>query len=228
MTLFEDNRYDWRETYFIYFESSHRPKLPEIRRALHIYAPFFCILDSKAEPDGNLVAMTIASYEDHAALEIIYREGNDISAEVRHLVHTLKQEATSKELAQLQKIIQCRARLDIHHFEQTAETGVFNIMKLPELKFPRQSTFPADQRDAFSKALGINATEKGKLYFDPNSYDRCRNDQTGEELDIADTNSLDSGEFERINPKMLVTVLEILCRMSRGVAIDPASGIVLE
>jgi hypothetical protein len=47
-------------------------------------------------------------------------------------------------------------------------------------------------------------------------------------LDIADADGMDSGEFERINPEMLVTVLEILCRISHGVALDPASGIILE
>jgi hypothetical protein len=62
MTLFSDDRYNWRETYFVYFESSRRPKLPEIRHALHTYAPFFCVLDSKADRNENLVEMTIASY----------------------------------------------------------------------------------------------------------------------------------------------------------------------
>jgi len=228
MTLFADNRYDWRETYFVYFESSHRPRLPEIRRALHAFAPLLNVLDSKAEANGNLVAMTIASYENHAALEIVYREGNDVLTEAQHLVRSLKKEATAEERSRLQKIVQCKARFDVHHFEQTAGTAVFNVMKLPELKFARQSTFLVDHGDVFLKALGQDAASKGEFYFDPNSYDQCRNDHSGEEIDIADTNSIDSGELERINPEMLVTVLEILCRFSRGVALDPASGIVLE
>jgi len=227
MTLFEDDRYDWRETYFVYFESSHRPKLPEIRRALKTYAPLFYILDSKADPDGNLVAMTIASYENHAALEIVYREGKDVLTEVQHLVRSMKKEATAEELVKLQKIVQSTTRFDVHHFEQLAGTAVFNITKLPELKFARQSTLPVEQGDIFLKALGQGKTGKGKLHFDPDCYDQCRIGLAGEELDIADASAADSGEFERINPEMLVTVLEILCRTSRGVALDPASGIVL-
>jgi len=228
MTLFDDNRYDWRETYFIYFESSHRPKLPEIRRALHAFVPFFNILDSKAESNENLVAMTIASYENHAALEIVYREGKDVLTEAQHLVSSLQKEATAEERLQLQKIVQCKSRFDVHHFEQTAGTSVFNVMKLPELKFARQSTFPVDRGDVFLKALGQDAASKGEFYFDPNSYNQCRNDHAGKEIVIADTNTVDSTEFERINPEMLVTVLEVLCRLSCGVALDPASGIVLE
>ena len=228
MTLFDDDRYDWLETYFVYFESAHRPQLPDVRRALKVYAPFFHILSSKADPSGNLVEMTVASYENHAALEIIYREGNDILDEAKHLVRSLKNDASEEERTQLQKIVHCKVRFDVHHFEQTAGTSVFNITKLPVLKFPRQSTFPTDHSNVFAKALGTDATKKGKFHFDPNSYDQCSNDHAGEELNTADTDSMDSGEFERIDPEMLVTVLEILCRISRGVAIDPASGIVLE
>jgi len=227
MTLFEDNRYDWRETYFVYFGSAHRPKLPEIRRALKTYAPFFSILDSKAEPNGNLVAMTIASYENHAALEITYQEGEDVLTEIKQLVRSLKKDATAEELLKLQQAAQYKARFDVHHFEQTAETGMFNITKLPELKFARQSTRPIDYDDAVSRALKQDSADKGKFYFDSNSYNQCHIGLADKEFDISDASAIDSEEFERINPEMLVTVLEILCRISRGVALDPASGIVL-
>ena len=227
MTLFDDNRYDWRETYFVYFESAHRPKLPEVRRALRIHAPFLSISNIKADPDGNLVEMTIASYEDHAALEIVYREGNDILTEARHLARSLKEEASEEERLKLQKIVHCKTRFDVHHFEQTADTHVFNITKIPELNFPTQTTTSGGISGAFAKALKTNETEKGKFYFDPNSYDQCRNNRAGEELDVSAVIGMDSG-FERINPEMLVTVLETLCRISRGIALDPASGIVLE
>lgn len=228
MTLFEDDRYDWRETYFVYFESVHRPKLPEIRRAWKTYNPFLTILDSKAEPDGSLVELTIASYENHAALEIVYREGKDVLSEIQHLVHSLGKDATTEERSKLQRIAQTKSRFDVHHFEQTAETGIFNITKLPELKFARQSTIPVDNDNAISKALGQDKSGKERFHFDPHSYDRCRAVLTGNELDIsADSGIMDSGEVERINPEMLVTVLEILCRVCHGVALDPASGVVL-
>ena len=228
MTLFEDDRYDWRETYFIYFEPSHRPKLPEVRRAIKTDAPFFSVLDCKAEPDGSLVALTIASYENHAAVEIVYREGKAVQTEIQHLVRSLKKEATATEQTKLQKIVQYKTRLDVHHFEQTADTGMFNITKLPELKFARQSTVPADSDNAISKALRQENVKKAGLYFDSTSYDQCRTGFADGGTDIFhDSDIIDSGEFERINPEMLVTVLEILCRISRGVALDPASGVVL-
>ena len=228
MTLYSDDRYNWRETYFVYFESSRRPKLPEVQRALKTYAPFFCILESKADRNEHIVEMTIASYEDHAALEIVFQEGKEVLNEARYLAHSLKKDVSPEERSKLQKIVQCSMRFDVHHFEQIAGTAVFNVTKLPELKFSRHSTFPIDDSDIFSKALKTGVAGKGKFYFDPDSYAQCRNDHAGEELDSSDANDeVDSGEFERINPEMLVTVLEILCRISHGVALDPASGIIL-
>jgi hypothetical protein len=117
----------------------------------------------------------------------------------------LKKDASEEECLKLQKIAHCKTRLDVHHFEQTADTNVFNITKIPELKFPKQTTIPVDSNDAFSKALKMDETDKETCGAEP-----------------------DSSLYERINPEMLVTVLEILCRMSHGVAIDPASGLILE
>ena len=223
MTLFDDDRYNWRETYFVYFETSRRPKLPEIRQALKILAPFLTILNSTVDEDDNLIAMTIASYEDHAALEITYQEGGDILAEAQHLFHTLKKEASAKEVSQLERMAHYKARFDVHHFEQTADTRVFHITKVPELKFPKQDTPPSESHDPFSKVLSM---VKGKFHFDPDSYDLCRVGQVDDDSDsgILTPNGEDT---ERIDPEMLVTVLGMLCRLSRGVAIDPASGIVL-
>ena len=222
MTLFDDNRYDWRETYFVYFESSHRPKLTEVRCALRDYTPFLSILDYKTEPDGSLVSMTIASYEDHAALEIVHCEGDTATSDARHFASSWKEEASEEECLKLQKIVQCKMRFDVHHFEQTADTHVFNITKVPELNFPKQPALPIDM---FSRALKIDEAGNGKFHFDLNCYDQCHSDHAGAPPN--DAIGQDSGITERINPEMLITVLEILCRISRGVILDPSSGIVL-
>jgi hypothetical protein len=225
MSLYGDDRYTWRETYFVYFDSTHRPKLADVRRELHAVAPLLKILDSKSEPDGRLTAMTVASYEDHAALEIVYREGNDVLDEIRGMSAMLEIIASQKEKDQLHKIVQCKSRFDVLHFEQTAGTAAFNAFKVPTLKFGHQSTDVPDRRDGFSKAL--RSEKKPRFHFDPESYDQCINDGAGQELDAADTDTDGSAEYERIDPSMLVAVLETLCRQSRGVAIDPASGIII-
>jgi hypothetical protein len=228
MTLFEDDRYNWRETYFVYFESPNRPKLSPVRRALKTHAPLLNINDIKADSYGNLLSMTLASYEDHAALEIVSREGNEVLSDVRHLVHTLKEEASADDISQLQRIALCTMRLDIHHFEQTAGTKVFNITKFPEIKFAKQSTQPAEHGDIFLKALGQDRASRERFHFDPDSYDRCRGSTASKESDVAGEAGMGKEEeSERINPETLVTILEILRQVSQGIIFDPASGIIL-
>ena len=219
MTLFDDNRYNWRETYFVYFEPPHRPKLAKVRQMLKTHAPFLSILDGKEDENENLIAMTIASYEDHAALEITYREGDDVLAEAKHTFHSLKEEASPRELSQLEKIASCQTRFDVHHFEQTAATSAFNVTKIPEIKFPIQSPVVFKSKDVFSRVL---AMVKEKFYFDPHSYEQCRHGQIDD-----DSNSV-CMDTERIDPDALIIVLGVLCRISHGIALDPASGIVME
>jgi hypothetical protein len=225
MSLFNDERYTWRETYFVLFDPAKRPRLSDVRRELRHVAGTLTILNDKAELNGNLTSMTVASYEDHAALEIVYHEGNSVPNEIGLLAEILEKGCTAKEKEQLQKAKKYRAKFEILHFEQTAGTAEFKIVKIPDLRFaPREknkTTLPFSNGNYFDKLL---STQKKRFHFDPNSYENCI--ANGVEPD-ENTNSEDSAEFERIDPNTLVFVLEILCRLCHGIAIDPASGVII-
>jgi hypothetical protein len=223
MSLFDDSRYTWRETYFVLFDSKRRPCVDDVRRELLVHAGALRLLDSQAEPDGTLFSVTIASYENHAALEIIYREGDDVHDDIISLIQTLENDCTEKEREQLQKARNYRAKFDILHFEQTAETAAFDVLKLPELKFRKPPVFP---NRFFSDRL--TSRPRKRFHFDTDSYQNCVNDRAGEEIDWKDqAETEDSSVYERIDPNTLLLVLEILCRLTHGVAVDPASGIVI-
>ncbi|MDR0706135.1 MAG: hypothetical protein LBF88_14270 [Planctomycetaceae bacterium] len=225
MSLFNDDRYTWRETYFVLFDPEKRPRLSDVRRELRHVAGTLTILKDKAEHNGNLTSMTIASYEDHSALEIVYREGNNVPNEIGLLAEMLEKGCTAKEKEQLQKAKQYRAKFEILHFEQTAGTAEFKIVKMPDLQFaPREkskTTHPFSNGNYSDKLL---STQTKRFHFDPDSYKNCL--AGGIESD-ENVNSEDSAEFERIDPNTLVFVLEILCRLCHGIAIDPASGVII-
>jgi hypothetical protein len=225
MSLFNDERYTWRETYFVFFDPAKRPLLSEIRRELRHYAGTLTILEGKAEPNGQLVSMTVASYEDHSALEIVYHEGNNVHNEIGLLAELLEKGSTAKEKERLRNAQKYRAKFEILHFEQTAGTEAFQIVKMPVLQFaPRQKDktgTPFSKRKDSDKLL---PDQKKRFHFDPNSFENCITN--GNETELEDNNE-DSSEFERIDPNTLVFVLEILCRLCHGVAIDPASGVVI-
>jgi hypothetical protein len=235
MSLFSDERYTWRETYFVLFDPVMRPRLSDVRRELRHVAGTLTILDNKAEPNGTLASMTVASYEDHAALEIAYHEGNNVHSEISLLTELLEKGCTPKEKERLLNAKKYRAKFEILHFEQTAGTSEFDIVKMPVLQFaPREknkTALPPLSIRNYSDKLLPNQTSnqqmpnpKKRFHFDPDSYENCI--VNGVETDENES-SEDSAEFERIDPNMLVFVLEILCRLTKGIAIDPASGVII-
>lgn len=243
MSLFDDERYTWRETYFVLFDPARRPGLSSVRRELHNRGGSRRIIDAVTDDKGRLVSMTVASYEDHAALEIVYREGDDVVAETTALSETLKKGSSEQERQRLDAVKSCRARFEVLHFEQTADTGSFKIVKMPEIRFAplphleksREKSRHPEVRGSFPKERSSgklvdksNRSGKPAFHFDPDSYENC---ETGaadfnDDFDATDP-SEDSSILERIDPNTLVLVLEVLCHLTDGTAIDPAGGIVI-
>jgi hypothetical protein len=233
MTLFDDERYVWRETYFVLFEPKMRPQFVEVRKNFDTRAGCFSILDKKIFDDDSMESITIASYEDHAAIEIIYTEGETVLKENQALFNTISKDCPPKERDLLRKAKNFTARYNILHFEQVAGTAEFKTIKKPELKFAS----PLDR--AVEKATNSNlkkinrnnhnniklitpqeTTNNQKFHFDPNSYEKC----------IFGTKQFDASDSdvdnERIDPNTLILILDTLCNITHGIAIDPASGII--
>ena len=226
MSLYNDDRYTWRETYFVLFDDlRRRPLLDELQRELKQYGKTLKILDGTANPEGRLRTITVASYEDYSALEIVFRYGAKVAAETDALVRTLEKGCSPGERERLRHVKQWPTKLDVLHFEQTAGTAAFDVVKLPVLKF-QPSPSDVAHRTPFSTQRG-----RPKFRFDPNSYENCLAGGVGDEydrtVDQLEFNTEDSSIYERINPSTLVVVLEILCRLTGGIAIDPASGLLV-
>lgn len=113
------DEYQWRETYFVFFEAAKRPTLQRVQQALAKLNGRFDFENQAADADGGFESLTVHSREDYSALEISY----EIGAEVRHQAAGLIQELTGPACARedkqrLQLLGQCDARLDVMHFEQ--------------------------------------------------------------------------------------------------------------
>jgi hypothetical protein len=225
MALFDDDRYTFRETCFVCFDTLNRPKLSVFKHLLQTRAPFLNIIESRAEADERLVSMEIASYDDHAAVEIVYREGSEVQNEIRALAHLLTKDALPEERKKLQDIVQYKSRFDVHHFEQAASTAAFNAVKMPILKFAKQSTAMPDKRTMLAQALDSHRKEP-KFFFDPVSYTQPAAERTSD-YELADTDSLDSTVYERVNPDTFVTVIELLSHVCKGTSVDPTTGILM-
>ncbi len=208
MSLYSDDRYSWRETYFVFFEPERRPLLCDVHRELNAHAGTFRILAERGDAANNLQSLTVASYEDHSALEVAYQEGEAVTAEIGGILETLGRPRSTREREKHLRLARCRAKFDLIHFEQTAGTAAFQIVKMPELQF----TPPRSRRSRFR--------------FDPEHYQNCAFNGLNAVEDETDADQ-DSAVFERVDPNTLVLILEILTRLSHGIALDPASGIVM-
>jgi hypothetical protein len=124
MSLFGDENYQWRETYFVLFRDSHRPIAKEVAEALTADDGRFQISDVRADEEGRLESLTIKSPDDFAAMDISYVTGEEVAEQIAELTQEFSRTTLDAEEQQkLDSLTECNARFDIFHFEQVASEG---------------------------------------------------------------------------------------------------------
>jgi hypothetical protein len=122
MTMFETERYQWRETYFVLFQSSKRPALAKIESTLRKLGSHYQLTDQQADEAGLFESLTLLSPDDFAALDISYLSGEDVEDQVATLVDEMRP-GEGGEAAKPKQLSKCDARFDIMHFEQMVESA---------------------------------------------------------------------------------------------------------
>ncbi|MGB9689912.1 hypothetical protein [Thermogutta sp.] len=164
MSMFEDSRYQWRETCFVYFARQRRPTLKSVVKALREVGPQYQLLNPQADAEGRFESITVVAPDAYSAMDICYVEGPEVQEDVEKQIKELNSpDLTPEEKQRLGALRHCDARFDILHFEQLDEDW------------------------------GEDEEEAGDLF----------------------------------DPSALIVVLELLTRMTSGVAIDPQSGMVI-
>ncbi|MBX3413038.1 MAG: hypothetical protein KF708_10155 [Pirellulales bacterium] len=120
MSLFDDERFQWRETYFVLFQNEKRPKLEAVVRLLRGLNPRCVIEASQSDEKGRLEQLTILSPDDYAAIDISYIYGEDVIAQVDEIAGELR-ETRDFDVEKLTKLATADARFDVMHFEQLAD-----------------------------------------------------------------------------------------------------------
>ena len=216
MSTFEDDRYQWRETYFVLFDPAKKPLLFDIRKGLERMFKSLEIREAIADEQGGIESLSAASYDDFAAIDLIYQCGDHVMAETEALLEEMVPLASSRNRKKLEKAKKYRARLDVLHFEQ------MEPIHHPEPQGDPVFTFAALQPQAAKSPFA----SRPKFQFDKDRYipppepdplivgDSEADSVSDEEID----------QEEKMDPNTLILVLELLCRLTDGVAIDPASG----
>ncbi len=122
MSTFEREEFKWRETYFVLFDSTRRPTLNKVERALRELNDRFQLSNGRADEDGRFESITVMSPDDYAALDISYESGEEVLEQGAALAQELKSSAAdSQERAKVARLPKCDARFDLLHFEQTTD-----------------------------------------------------------------------------------------------------------
>ena len=114
-----DDRFEWRETYFILFPSGKRPELSKVEKTVRRLGSHLEFSGQEADENGLIETLHIRSPEDHSALEIDYLSGDEVLMQVEELTKQMRGETSEREkLARLKK---CDARFEIMHFEEMGD-----------------------------------------------------------------------------------------------------------
>jgi len=122
MSMFENDKYRWRETYFVLFEAAKRPTAKQIQKTIEHLDDRFALDNLQADDEGRFESMTLLAPDDFAALDVCYVEGDEVTEHAAELADDMKTalyEAADKE--KIKRIRHCDARFDLLHFEQLSE-----------------------------------------------------------------------------------------------------------
>jgi len=122
MSMFEDSRYRWRETYFVLFDATKRPKLTSVTKMLSALNKRFQLTNLGADAQDRIDSLTLISPDDYAALDICYTGGAEVLEQAASLVEDLKKTgADSPPPVPWERIKRYDGRFDVLHFEQVPE-----------------------------------------------------------------------------------------------------------
>jgi len=122
MSMFEDNRYRWRETYFVLFDTAKRPKLDVVQKKLAALNKRFQLTNLNADEAGFADSLTLISPDDFAAIDICYTEGAEVVEQGDALIADLKKAGSDvPPPVSWEQLKKYEARFDVLHFEQVPQ-----------------------------------------------------------------------------------------------------------
>jgi hypothetical protein len=122
MSMFEDSRYRWRETYFVLFPAAKRPALKSVTKMLSALNKRFELTNLNADDQGLIDSLTLISPDDFAAMDICYTGGAEVLEQSASQVDDLKKLGVEgPPPVPWDQIKKYDGRFDVLHFEQIAE-----------------------------------------------------------------------------------------------------------
>jgi hypothetical protein len=123
MSTFENDRYRWRETYFVLFPASRRPTLKVVETRLAALSKRYSLENLGGDERGKFESLTLISPDDFAALDVCYTSGAEVLEHSEEMVQELSSTVEPGQKALLKRLKEYDGRFDVLHFEQLSESG---------------------------------------------------------------------------------------------------------
>jgi len=124
VSLFGNDAFQWRETYFVLFRTGDRPLASDLVEAVAADDGRFQISDVREDEDGHLESLTLISPDDFAGMDISYVTGDEVTEQVEELnAEMATASLTAEDRERLATLAGCDARYDVFHFEQMLPLG---------------------------------------------------------------------------------------------------------
>lgn len=119
MSLFENEQYRWRETYFVLFQAKNRPPADKIRQAFEELGTRLQVSEVHCNAEGQFESLMLLSPDDFSAMDITYVAGEDAAEQLEELTRDVfVDQLTAEEKKKWDRLPDCDARFDVYHFEQ--------------------------------------------------------------------------------------------------------------
>lgn len=119
MSMFENDQYRWRETYFVLFDSRKRPTLKALLRRLASLGGHFTIANPTADEEGYFESLTVLSPDDFAAMDVCYASGEEVQEQMDEIIKDLTTpDCERADRDKLKRLATLDGRFDVLHFEQ--------------------------------------------------------------------------------------------------------------
>lgn len=121
MSLFEDNRYLYRDTLFVLFPRENRPTLGRVQALLEKLGGKYELANPK-ETQGRFESATLFSPQDFSAMDVVYMEGEEVREQVSEIIRDFRTiTLMGGDREKLKLLETCDARLDVFHFAEIGE-----------------------------------------------------------------------------------------------------------
>lgn len=118
MSMFEDQHYRWRETYFVLFDSARRPTLSAMKKALSSLDERHELIHARGDQKGRFESIGLLSPDDFAAVDISYMSGEEVLEQGAELYEEMQRGMAAAERSKLKRICKYDGRFDVLHFER--------------------------------------------------------------------------------------------------------------